>query len=137
MIKENSQEKRGETAGKGIIHGISAIYLFMVACMVPLYMYDGYYGLSSGKFILYRNIGFLFLPILLFLIIGKGIRGSSRRKGWENRVSEGINSYCFRKFVCFCMVYAIFCPFCFLPIKEKECSEQGAGIWDFFPSSVF
>ena len=78
MIKENSQEKRGETAGKGIIHGISAIYLFMVACMVPLYMYDGYYGLSSGKFILYRNIGFLFLPILLFLIIDKGIKAAKQ-----------------------------------------------------------
>ncbi len=39
--REQSGKKRGETAGKGkIIHGISAIYLFMVACMVPLYMYD-------------------------------------------------------------------------------------------------
>lgn len=80
MIKENSQEKSDDTAGKAIIHGISAIYLFMVACMVPLYMYDGYYGLSSGKFILYRNIGFLFLPILLFLIIGKGIKGAKQEE---------------------------------------------------------
>ena len=127
MIKENSQEKRGETAGKGIIHGISAIYLFMVACMVPLYMYDGYYGLSSGKFILYRNIGFLFLPILLFLIIGKGIRGIKQ----EERLGKsgiGRNKFLLLPEICL-LLYGLCNILSFLLSPYKREGMFGAGGW--------
>ena len=65
----STADKGQEKAG---LHAVAAIYLFMVACMVPLYMRNGYYGLSTGKFMLYRNTGFLSCRSCFSYVRGKG-----------------------------------------------------------------
>lgn len=84
----STADKGQEKAG---LHAVAAIYLFMVACMVPLYMRNGYYGLSTGKFMLYRNTGFFVLPVLFFVCAGKGIsRIKQRGRRQEEAVRKGI-----------------------------------------------
>lgn len=83
----STADKGQEKAG---LHAVAAIYLFMVACMVPLYMRNGYYGLSTGKFMLYRNTGFFVLPVLFSVCAGKGI---CRIKQMGRRQEEAVRKW--------------------------------------------
>lgn len=58
------RKKAGGMCEKAI-QAAATVYLLVAACMVPLYMHDGYYGLGTAKFQLYRNVGFMALPLMV------------------------------------------------------------------------
>lgn len=79
-----------------LMQSAATVYLLVVACMVPLYMYDGYYGLGTVKFQLYRNVSFVILPAMVIFAAAKAagsvkIRrlpqggGKAERRLWNQR----------------------------------------------------
>ena len=65
----------------------ATVYLLVAACMVPLYMHDGYYGLGTAKFQLYRNVGFMALPLMVNFCCGKS--GGRLMKGTPEALGQG------------------------------------------------
>lgn len=57
------------------MQAVATVYLLVAACMVPLYMHDGYYGLGTAKFQLYRNVGFMVLPLMVIFAAAKAAGG--------------------------------------------------------------
>ncbi|MFR9234803.1 MAG: hypothetical protein ACLVLH_18160 [Eisenbergiella massiliensis] len=68
----------------------ATVYLLVAACMVPLYMHDGYYGLGTAKFQLYRNVGFMALPLMVIFAAAKAAGGckGGRRRLWGREKAE-------------------------------------------------
>ena len=66
------------------MQAVATVYLLVAACMVPLYMHDGYYGLGTAKFQLYRNVGFMVLPLMVIFAAAKAAGGckGGRRRLW-------------------------------------------------------
>lgn len=56
--------------------------ILLVACVVPLSMHRGYFMLGTMKFILYRNVCFVLLPVSCLLCLGAE-RGRQRKTGAE------------------------------------------------------
>lgn len=77
------RKKAGGMCEKAI-QAAATVYLLVAACMVPLYMHDGYYGLGTAKFQLYRNVGFMALPLMVIFAAVKAAGGckGGRRRLW-------------------------------------------------------
>lgn len=71
------RKKAGGLCGK-VVQAAATVYLLVVTCMVPLYMHDGYYGLGTVKFQLYRNVSFLALPGMVILA---GVKAAGSFRG--------------------------------------------------------
>ncbi|WP_455620334.1 O-antigen ligase family protein [Eisenbergiella sp.] len=69
----------GGTCEKAM-QAVATVYLLVAACMVPLYMHDGYYGLGTAKFQLYRNVSFLALPVMVIFAAAKAAAGYKRER---------------------------------------------------------
>ena len=69
------------------MQAVATVYLLVAACMVPLYMHDGYYGLGTAKFQLYRNVGFMALPLMVIFAAVKAAGGckGGRRSLWGRK----------------------------------------------------
>lgn len=67
----------------GIIEDLTAIMCAAIFILVPLYMKNKYFGIGTGKYVVYRNIMFICLPLLVCFGIWYlfCIRGEIKR-GW-------------------------------------------------------
>lgn len=71
------RKKAGGVCEK-VIQAAATVYLLVVTCMVPLHMHNGYYGLGTVKFQLYRNVSFLALP---GMVIFAGVKAAGSFRG--------------------------------------------------------
>lgn len=85
------RKKAGGMCEKAI-QAAATVYLLVAACMVPLYMHDGYYGLGTAKFQLYRNVGFMALPLMVIFAAVKaagGCKGDAGGSGAGKKAGMG------------------------------------------------